>query len=93
VLAGRDEAWAAYEDPIRAEAQTVLELLNAAAAAASEGTRPRVEALRDELKRKKDPLRRDIAVAARRALAAVRAEGDAVAGPLAAWLAEQKPIN
>ncbi len=93
VLAGRDEAWAAYEEPIRAEAQTVIELLNAAAAAASEGTRPRVEALRDELARRKDPLRRDVTVAARRALAAVRAEGDAVAGPLARWMEEQKPLN
>ena len=93
VHAGRDAAWAAYEEPIRAEARGVLELLDAAAAATSEGTRPRVEALRDELARKKDPLRRDVAVAARRALAAVRAEGDTVAGPLAAWLEEQKPLN
>ena len=93
VRAERDEAWRAYEDPIRDEAQTVLALLNDAAASANEGARTRVEALRDELSRRKDPLRRDVAVAARRALAAVRAEGDSVAGPLARWVEAQQPLN
>ncbi len=93
VRAERDEAWRAYEDPIRDEAQTVLALLNDAAASAGEGARARVEALRDELSRRKDPLRRDVAVAARRALAAVRADGDSVAGPLARWVEAQQPLN
>jgi 2-oxoisovalerate dehydrogenase E1 component len=93
VRAGRDEAWHAYEDPIKAEAEAVVGLLNDAAGAASEGVRARVEALRDELSRRKDPLRRDVALAARRALAAVRAEGEAASAPLARWIEEQKPIN
>ncbi|MGH7687988.1 MAG: alpha-ketoacid dehydrogenase subunit alpha/beta [Gemmatimonadaceae bacterium] len=93
VRVGRDEAWRAYEEPIRVEAQTVAALLHDAAGAASGSARARVEALRDELARKKDPLRRDVAVAARRALAVVRAEGDAGAGPLAEWLEAQKPLN
>jgi 2-oxoisovalerate dehydrogenase E1 component len=93
VRAGRDEAWQSYEDPIRAEAQTVIGLLTDTAAAASEGARTRVESLRNELSRRKDPLRRDVAAAARRALAAVRADGDAVAGPLAGWVGAQAPLN
>lgn len=93
VRAGRDDAWRAYEDPIRDEAATVVALLADAAAAAGEAARARVEALRDELARKKDPLRRDVAVAARRALAAVGAEGEAVAAPLARWIEAQKPLN
>ncbi len=93
VRAERDEAWQAYENPIRAEAETVLGLLNDAAASASAGVRERVEALRDELTRRKDPLRRDVTVAARRALAAVRVLGESVSGPLARWLDAQKPVD
>ncbi|NUR20421.1 MAG: transketolase, partial [Gemmatimonadaceae bacterium] len=60
---------------------------------ASSGARDAVEALRDELAKRRDPLRRDIMSAARRALFALRGEHD-VAEPLRRWVKEQEgPAN
>jgi pyruvate/2-oxoglutarate/acetoin dehydrogenase E1 component len=93
VRQARDDAWQAYQSPIRAEAETALELLGAAAASASEPARAQVAAARDELAKRRDPLRRDIAVSMHRALVAVRGENDSVRQPLVQWTREQKPLD
>ena len=94
VRAWRDEAWSAYEEPIRAEAAAVVAILTEVAEASGGGqVRQSVEALRDELARRRDPLRRDVAVAARRALFTVQHEGADTGAPLARWLEAQKPID
>ena len=83
----RDEAWQAYQEPIRDEAKAVVGILEQVAAA-NEGAREQVTAVRDELSRKRDPLRRDIAAAVHRALVAVRGQEQA-AEPLLSWKREQ----
>ena len=88
----RDAAWNAYVQPIRDEAAAVVALLSEVAEA-SAAARPTVEALRDELARRRDPLRRDIAAAVRRALFAVQREGGDVGAPLERWLREQAPLD
>ncbi|HET6232047.1 MAG TPA: thiamine pyrophosphate-dependent enzyme [Longimicrobiaceae bacterium] len=93
VRGARDEAWQAYQSPIRAEAQAAVEMLSAAAEAASEPARAQVAAARDELAKRRDPLRRDIAVSVHRALVAVRGEAEAVREPLVRWRREQKPLE
>ena len=92
VREARDAAWQAYEEPIRSEAQEVLGLLDALISAAPSSASG-VQALRDELARRKDPLRRDVTVAARRALIVARNESADVTAPLADWLAAQEPLN
>ncbi|NUQ19720.1 MAG: transketolase [Gemmatimonadaceae bacterium] len=91
VRASRDEAWAAYQQPITREAQAMVAMLSEVASASS-GARQTIEALRDELAKRRDPLRRDIMAAARRALFALRAEHD-VAEPLRRWLKEQEALG
>ncbi|HEX7020214.1 MAG TPA: thiamine pyrophosphate-dependent enzyme [Gemmatimonadaceae bacterium] len=90
VRAARDEAWAAYQDPIRAEAQVVASIMTEVAGDAPDA-RESLEKVRDELTRRRDPLRRDVAVAAHRALISVR-EASA-AEPLRRWLREQEHLN
>ena len=92
VREARDAAWDAYERPIRDEAATVVAMLSEVAEASADA-RPRVEALRDELARRRDPLRRDVVMAVRRALFLVRREGADVGAPLARWLKAQAPLN
>lgn len=92
VRAARDEAWNAYEQPIRDEAASVVAIMSEVAEA-SANARAQVEALRDELARRRDPLRRDVTMAARRALFAVQREGADVGAPLARWLKAQEPVN
>jgi len=87
VRAARDAAWQAYQSPIDHEAEALAALLDGAAADAGEA-RARLEAERDDLRRRKNPLRRDLAVAAHRALAAAR--GTAAAEPLMRWRREQE---
>jgi pyruvate/2-oxoglutarate/acetoin dehydrogenase E1 component/TPP-dependent pyruvate/acetoin dehydrogenase alpha subunit len=93
VRQARDAAWEAYQSPIREEARTALELLGAAAEAASGAAAAGVAAARDELAKRRDPLRRDVAVAMHRALVAVRGENDRVRQPLVQWSREQKPLD
>ncbi|HVZ77947.1 MAG TPA: thiamine pyrophosphate-dependent enzyme, partial [Gemmatimonadaceae bacterium] len=92
VRTARDEAWNAYEQPIRDEAAAVTALLSEVAEA-SAGSRDKIEALRDELARRRDPLRRDIMMAARRALFTVQREGADVGAPLARWIKAQEALN
>jgi pyruvate/2-oxoglutarate/acetoin dehydrogenase E1 component/TPP-dependent pyruvate/acetoin dehydrogenase alpha subunit len=92
VRASRDAAWNAYENPIRVEAAAVTALLTELIGASGEAG-PRVEALRDELQRRRDPLRRDVTAAARRALFIARAANPDSGADLARWLDEQKPLD
>jgi pyruvate/2-oxoglutarate/acetoin dehydrogenase E1 component len=88
----RDAAWDAYVQPIRDEAAAAVEMLSEVAES-SLAARPRVEALRDELASRRDPLRRDVAMAVRRALFAVGRDGADVGAPLSRWLKAQLPLN
>jgi len=92
VRAERDAAWEAYQAPIQAEVELVAAMLGDVAAAADDSVRTVIEALRDELVQRREPLRRDVAVAARRALIAASAVG-APARRLAQWLRDQEPLN
>jgi pyruvate/2-oxoglutarate/acetoin dehydrogenase E1 component/TPP-dependent pyruvate/acetoin dehydrogenase alpha subunit len=92
VRAARDAAWNAYETPIRDEATAVVSLLTDLAAS-SGGSREKIEALRDELQRRRDPLRRDVTAAARRALFVARAENPGSGTAVAEWLDAQKPLD
>ena len=88
----RDAAWNAYEQPIRDEATAVSALIGELAEAADEGA-DAVRALQAELSKRRDPLRRDVTMAARRALYAVRGTGGSAATGVQRWLDEQKPID
>jgi pyruvate/2-oxoglutarate/acetoin dehydrogenase E1 component/TPP-dependent pyruvate/acetoin dehydrogenase alpha subunit len=87
VRAARDAAWEAYQSPIDQEAEALAATIDGALADAGEA-RGRLEAERDDLRRRKAPLRRDLAVAAHRALVAAR--GTPAAEPLLRWRREQE---
>lgn len=87
VRAARDAAWQAYQSPIVDEAGALAAIIDGAAADAGEA-RARLEAERDDLRRRTTPLRRDLAVAAHRALVAAR--GTPAAEPLIRWRREQE---
>ncbi|MFL5542855.1 MAG: thiamine pyrophosphate-dependent enzyme [Longimicrobiaceae bacterium] len=87
VRAARDAAWDAYQAPIEREAEALAAVIDGALAGAGEA-RARLEAERDDLRRRKTPLRRDLAVAAHRALVAAR--GTRAAEPLVRWRREQE---
>jgi pyruvate/2-oxoglutarate/acetoin dehydrogenase E1 component/TPP-dependent pyruvate/acetoin dehydrogenase alpha subunit len=87
VRAARDAAWEAYQSPIDQEAEALAATIDGALAQAGEA-RARLEAERDDLRRRKTPLRRDLAVAAHRALVAAR--GTPAAEPLLRWRHEQE---
>ncbi|HET6764053.1 MAG TPA: thiamine pyrophosphate-dependent enzyme [Longimicrobiaceae bacterium] len=86
VRAARDAAWKAYQSPIKEEADAVTAMLEGIAAQGGPAA-GEVTAARDELARRRDPLRRDVAVAVHRALVAVRAQPE-VAAPLVEWRRE-----
>jgi pyruvate/2-oxoglutarate/acetoin dehydrogenase E1 component/TPP-dependent pyruvate/acetoin dehydrogenase alpha subunit len=87
VRAARDAAWDAYQSPIDQEAEALAAAIDGALADAGEA-RARLEAQRDDLRGRKNPLRRDLAVAAHRALVAAR--GTPAAEPLLRWRREQE---
>ncbi len=87
VRAARDAAWEAYQSPIDREAEALAAIIDGALADAGEA-RERLEAQRDDLRRRKNPLRRDLAVAAHRALVAAR--GTPAVEPLLRWRREQE---
>ncbi len=82
----RDAAWEAYQSPISAERTAVAELLEPLVA-----TEPAIETIRSELTRKRDPLRRDIAVAVHQAIVALR-DSPGTAAPLVRWKREQDAL-
>lgn len=90
VRGARDAAWQAYQEPITAEAEAVLAMMDEIAANAGAAA-DEVTAAREELAKRRDPLRRDIAVAVHRALVAVRANPE-VASDLASWREEQEEL-
>jgi 2-oxoisovalerate dehydrogenase E1 component len=79
VRAARDAAWKAYQSPIDAERSELDALL-----ASVEESSEQVAAIRRDLARRRDPLRRDLAVAVHQAIVATRAQTSA-AEPLIAW--------
>jgi pyruvate/2-oxoglutarate/acetoin dehydrogenase E1 component len=88
VRAARDAAWKAYQTPIdteRAEVVAILEEISGAGAPAT------LETIGADLARKRDPLRRDIAVAVHQAIVALR-ETPGLAEPLLSWKREQDRI-
>ncbi|HEY4216736.1 MAG TPA: thiamine pyrophosphate-dependent enzyme [Gemmatimonadaceae bacterium] len=89
VRAGRDAAWKAYQSPIDAERTEVVQMLETIKAA---GAPPEVAAAQDELAKRKDPLRRDIAVAVHDAIVALR-ETPSAAEPLIRWKRSQDKKN
>ncbi|HEY4302880.1 MAG TPA: thiamine pyrophosphate-dependent enzyme [Gemmatimonadaceae bacterium] len=93
VRAARDAAWNSYENPIREEATVVGGLLNDLAGKMPLDDRATVERLRDDLAKRRDPLRRDVTIAARRATISARGKADAAAQPLLQWLKDQIPAN
>ncbi len=89
VRAARDAAWTSCQAPIageRAELDAILDAMSSAGAPAA------IETIRAELARRRDPLRRDLAVAVHQALVATRATPDAAA-PLRAWKREQDGLT
>jgi 2-oxoisovalerate dehydrogenase E1 component len=88
----RDAAWNAYEQPIRDEAETVGALLGQLADASGDAAEG-VRALQHELTKRRDPLRRDVAMAARRALYAAHAASESARSPLQSWLDAQKRVD
>jgi pyruvate/2-oxoglutarate/acetoin dehydrogenase E1 component/TPP-dependent pyruvate/acetoin dehydrogenase alpha subunit len=92
VREARDAAWNAYEQPIRDESLTVGTLIGELADASGDAAEG-VRALQDELAKRRDPLRRDVTIAARRALYAARGADEAAKRPLREWLDAQKPVD
>lgn len=93
VRAERDAAWNAYEEPIREDAALVTGLLDALAPTAVDA-RESIVALRDQLARRREPLRRDVMMAARRALAAAdRSGAGAGAASLREWIEAQRALD
>jgi pyruvate/2-oxoglutarate/acetoin dehydrogenase E1 component len=94
VRAARDAAWQAYQSPIEAERAALDGILataeesagtdGAADAADATDAAAKIAAIRNELARRRSPLRRDLAVAAHQAIVALRANPQ-VAAPIAAW--------
>ncbi len=80
----RDAAWKAYQSPIDAE-RAELDALLAVVSDRSEV----VTAVKQDLVRRRDPLRRDLAVAVHQAIVALRAD-PAAAAPLVAWKRDQE---
>lgn len=93
VRAMRDAAWNAYEEPIREEARVVVGMIDTLAAAMPEDRRAAVEALKNDLAKRRDPLRRDVTIAARRAVDYAYGRADSAAEPIASWLEAQKPTD
>jgi len=83
VRAARDAAWKAYQSPIDAERTQLDTILGAV-----EGNE-QVDAIRRDLAKRRDPLRRDLAVAVHQAIVATRSQPGA-AESLLAWRREQE---
>jgi pyruvate/2-oxoglutarate/acetoin dehydrogenase E1 component/TPP-dependent pyruvate/acetoin dehydrogenase alpha subunit len=86
VRGARADAWQAFQAPMLAERAQVDGIL--ASMQQSSGTPDAIAAIRADLARRRDPLRRDIAVAVHQAIVAARATPDA-AEPLLQWKREQ----
>ena len=85
VRAARDAAWKAYQSPIDAERTQLDTILGTV-----EGNE-QVDAIRRDLAKRRDPLRRDLAVAVHQAIVATRSQPGA-AESLVAWKREQEAL-
>ena len=85
VRTARDAAWKAYQAPIdaeRAELDTILRSMDA-------GASEKIDGIRRELAKRRDPLRRDLAAAVHAGVVALRNQPNA-AEPLLAWTRVQE---
>jgi pyruvate/2-oxoglutarate/acetoin dehydrogenase E1 component/TPP-dependent pyruvate/acetoin dehydrogenase alpha subunit len=89
VRAARDAAWKATQAPIDAERTEVVGLIDAIK---TEGAPEELTAVQDELAKRRDPLRRDVAVAVHDAIIALRSKPGA-AEPLIRWKRAQDKKN
>ena len=81
----RDAAWKAFQAPIdaeRAELDTILRSMDS-------GASEKIDGIRRELARRRDPLRRDLAAAVHQAVVALRDQPNAAA-PLLEWTRSQE---
>ncbi|MEO6877581.1 MAG: thiamine pyrophosphate-dependent enzyme, partial [Gemmatimonadaceae bacterium] len=89
VRSARDAAWKAYQAPIDAERAEVVGMLESIKAA---GAPEELTLVQAELTKRRDPLRRDVAVAVHDAIVALRAT-PAAAEPLVRWKRGQDRKN
>lgn len=85
---GQKDAWAAFQDPIKAQKNELLNHIGKLAEAHSGISE--IEEIEKELKRKPNPLRRDILSAARRLMADLRTENSDAKNQFAKWLGSLK---
>lgn len=86
VRASRDAAWQVYQAPINGEREDVYSMLTSMTTAGAPSAA--LETISKELAARRDPLRRDIAVAVHQAIVATR-DTPGVAEPLLQWKREQ----
>lgn len=91
VRTAQKAAWAAYLEPLKAEASEAIGLLEAASNEAMEPTA--IAELASELRNAMDPGRKEILGAARRALTATEGEDGPARQALQAWVAQQQELN
>ncbi|MDX1585992.1 MAG: thiamine pyrophosphate-dependent enzyme [Balneolaceae bacterium] len=85
------KAWEEFQQPIREDKDQVLSLLEKAVEA--HGDSRKLSELKNSLKRKSNPIRRDVVSIARRASFALRGEDSEASKNLNEWLEGQKRIN
>lgn len=91
VRVAKGEAWKAFINPIKAEQQEVVSLLNGVA----EGSLNKafIEKLANDLAAIVEPIRKDMFNAVRKAMRLVRDENSSAKASLAAWLNKEKETN
>lgn len=91
VRVAKGEAWKAFINPIKAEQQEVVSLLNAVA----EGSLNKafIEKLANDLAAVIEPIRKDMFNAVRKAMRLARDENSSAKASLAAWLNKEKETN
>ncbi len=87
----RAQAWEAYQEPIKAEIQEFMDILDEMPVPIQH--RPEIEHLKKELQAKQIPIRRDLMVAAKQVLFQLREEPASVRAILVAWKNQQQARN
>lgn len=87
----RDEAWEAYQSPIRHEMNQVVEIINELANESRHSER--LTGIKNRLQSAPYPLRRDIMVAVRETLVALRDDSSPAKQKLLDWKKEQERVN
>jgi pyruvate/2-oxoglutarate/acetoin dehydrogenase E1 component/TPP-dependent pyruvate/acetoin dehydrogenase alpha subunit len=91
VRVAKGEAWKAFINPIKAEQQEVVSLLNAVAEGSS--NKAFIEKLANDLAAVVEPIRKDMFNAVRKALRLVRDENSSTKASLSSWLNKEKEVN